>query len=74
MKGSPPTLVCGDSLPSTDTQKNTAAAIFNSNTTIQPVRLLVSARGYQSANSVFLSQQTSTSQPKINQRIGQLSA
>ena len=28
---------------------------------IQPVRLLVSARAYQSANSVFLSQQTSTS-------------
>ena len=28
---------------------------------IQPVRLLVSARAYQPANSVFLSQQTSTS-------------
>ena len=28
----------------------------------QPVRLLVSVRTYQAANSVFLSQQTSTSQ------------
>ena len=28
---------------------------------IQPVRLLVSARAYQTANSIFLSQQTSTS-------------
>ena len=30
----------------------------------QLVRLLVSARAYQPANSVFLSQQTSTSQPR----------
>ena len=33
-----------------------------------PVRLLVSASPNQSANSVFLSQQTSTSQPKPTQK------
>jgi len=39
----------------------------------QPVRLLVSAKAYQPANSVFLSQQTSTSQayqPETNHRTG----
>jgi len=35
---------------------------------MQPVRLLVSASPNQSANSVFLSQQTSTSQPKSAQK------
>ena len=34
---------------------------FTSSVHIQPVRSLVSARAYQPANSVFLSQQTSTS-------------
>jgi len=34
----------------------------------QPVRLLVSASPNQSANSIFLSQQTSTSQPKPAQK------
>jgi len=35
---------------------------------MQPVRLLVSASLNQPANNVFLSQQTSTSQPKPAQK------
>jgi len=35
--------------------------IWNNNDVNQPVRLMVSAKAYQPANSVFLSQQTSTS-------------
>jgi len=44
-----------------------ALKIYVSVVLSEPVRLLVSARAYQPANSVFLSQQTSTSrayQPK----------
>jgi len=51
------------------------AVVFNSYTmfillhsiTTQPVRLLVSAKAYQPANSVFLSQQTSTSTSRAYQ-------
>ena len=45
---------------------NTLVTLSNKNN--HPVRLLVSARLIQPANSVFLSQQTSTSQPKPAQK------